>query len=209
MKERVMLPEDSADQPPQPRSVSQLIPSLKEGDRQAMQKLWEKYFQPMVRVARGRLHPAGRRPAGSEDIALEAFLEFCGCLARPDSGKRFPQLGTREQLWKLLACFTVRTAFDFNHKQSRRERIVRGESALGEEGFAPLAGREPAPEFAAAVGELLEQLQDETLRTVALRKMEGCTVSEIARELDCSASTVERKLRAIRSIWKTREKGSP
>jgi DNA-directed RNA polymerase specialized sigma24 family protein len=205
----VLVPNDPKCQPLLPGSVSQLIPGLKEGDRQAMQKLWERYFQPMVRLAAGRVHPARRRPAGSEDIALEAFLEFCEHLARPDGGRSFPQLETREQLWKLLACFTVRTAFDFNQKQARREKVVRGESALGEEGFAPFAGREPAPEFAAAVNELLDQLKDDSLRTVALRKMEGCTVPDIAQELDCSASTVERKLRAIRCIWTKRDKGSP
>ncbi len=174
-----------------------------------MQQLWERYFQPMVRLARERIPPARRRPIGSEDIALEAFLDFCAQLARPDVDRHFPQLATREQLWKLLACFTLRTAFDFNHKQARREKVLRGESALGEEGFAPFAGREPAPEFALAVRELLDQLQDDTLRTVALRKMEGGTVPEIARELDCSPSTVERKLRAIRAIWKTKETGRP
>ena len=47
------------------------------------------------------------------------------------------------------------------------------------------------------------------LRTVALRKMEGFTVAEISRELDCSPSSVERKLRAIRAIWKSREAGAP
>ena len=83
--------------------------------------------------------------------------------------------------------------------------MVRCESALGDEGFAPFAGREPAPEFSAAVAELLDQLREDSLRTVALRKMEGWTVAEIAAELDCSASTVERKLRAIRSIWKSRD----
>ena len=122
-----------------PGSVSRLIPDLLEGDRQAMQKLWERYFQPLVRLARSRSRPA-RRIAGSEDIALEAFLEFCACLARPDAGQRFPHLQTREQVWKLLACFTV---------------------------------------------------------------------PEIARQLDCSPSTVERKLRAIRSLWKSAEKGTP
>ncbi|HZZ76962.1 MAG TPA: ECF-type sigma factor [Gemmataceae bacterium] len=190
--------------PAAPGSVSRLIPNLMDGDRQAMQTLWERYFQPLVRLARGRMQSA-RRVAGSEDIALEAFLEFCHCLARPDAERRFPQLQTREQVWKLLACFTIRTAFDQNRKHARREKIVAGESALGEEGFAPFAGREPAPEFSAAVHELLEQLQDETLRTVALRKLEGFSVAEIAQELDCSASTVERKLRAIRSIWKSSE----
>jgi RNA polymerase sigma factor (sigma-70 family) len=187
-----------------PGSVSQLIPDLMAGDHQAMQKLWERYFQPLVRLARGRI-PSARRIAGSEDIALDAFLEFCNCLARPDADRRFPQLQTRQQVWKLLACFTVRIAFDQNRKQARREKIVRGESALGDEGFAPFGSHEPAPEFAAAVHELLDQLEDETLRTVALRKMEGFTVAEIAKQLDCSPTTVERKLRAIRSIWKSAE----
>jgi DNA-directed RNA polymerase specialized sigma24 family protein len=202
------MPNDLHNEPPSPGSVSQLIPGLKQGDQQAMQQLWERYFQPMVRLARKRIPSGRRRPNGSEDVALEAFLNFCEQLARPDVGEHFPRLETREHLWKLLACFTVRTAFDFNHKQARREKIVRGESALGEEGFAPFAGREPTPEFAAAVRELLDQLQDETLRTVALCKMEGWTVTEIAQELDCSASTVERKLRAIRTIWK-KETGGP
>jgi DNA-directed RNA polymerase specialized sigma24 family protein len=190
--------------PRAPGSVSRLIPELMDGDRRAMQQLWERYFQPLVRLARSRMRSASP-VVGSEDIALEAFLEFCDCLARPDAARRFPQLQTRAHLWKLLTCFTVRTAFDHNHKQARREKIVRGEAALGAEGFAPFASREPAPEFAAAVRELLDQLQDETLRTVALGKMEGFTVPEIARRLDCSPSTVERKLRAIRAIWMSSE----
>jgi RNA polymerase sigma factor (sigma-70 family) len=189
--------------PETPGSVSQLIPDLMGGDHQAMQKLWERYFQPLVQLARRRI-PSTRRVAGSEDIALDAFLEFCNCLSRPDADRRFPQLQTREQVWKLLVCFTIRTAFDQNRKQARREKIVRGES-LGDEGFAPFCSREPAPEFAVAVHELLDQLEDETLRTVALRKMEGFTVAEIARQLDCSPTTIERKLRAIRSIWKSTE----
>jgi DNA-directed RNA polymerase specialized sigma24 family protein len=192
-----------------PGSVSRLIPDLKDGDRQAMQRLWECYFQPLVRLARGRLHPGRCRGATAEDVALDAFLEFCDRVARPDADRKFPRLHSREHLWKLLACFTVRTAFDYNQKQARRAGVVRGESALGEEGFAPFAGREPAPEFAAAVAELLDQLRDDTLRTVALRTMAGCTAAEIAREMDCSVSTVERKLRAVRSIWKSRERAAP
>lgn len=187
-----------------PGSISQLIPDLMDGDRAAMRELWERYFQPLVRLARSRNRP-GRRIAGSEDIALDAFLEFCECLASPDAERRFPHLQTREQLWKLLACFTIRTAFDQNRKQARREKIVRGESALGDEGFAPFSSRAPTSEFTAAVRELLDQLQDQSLRTVALRKMEGFTVGEIAKQMDCSTTTIERKLRAIRSIWKSAE----
>jgi len=203
------MDDEVKNQAPSRGSVSQLIPDLKDGDRQAMQKLWERYFQPLVQLARSRVQPGRRRVTGSEDIALEAFLEFCDCLARPDADRRFAQLQTREHLWKLLTCFTVRTAFDLNKKQTRRDKIVRGESALGDDGFAPFASPEPAPEFSAVINELLDQLTDETLRTVALRKMEGYTVSEIARRLDCSPSTIERKLRAIRALWKSAEKNSP
>jgi DNA-binding NarL/FixJ family response regulator len=48
---------------------------------------------------------------------------------------------------------------------------------------------------------LLARLADPRLRRVAEWKMEGYTNSEIARELGCVESTVERKLQLIRRIW--------
>ena len=45
---------------------------------------------------------------------------------------------------------------------------------------------------------LLRQLDDEQLREIALLKLEGCTNPEIARQLRCALSTVERRLRLIR-----------
>ena len=48
---------------------------------------------------------------------------------------------------------------------------------------------------------LLDRLGDETLRSVALWKMEGYTNAEIAAKLDCVETTVERKLRRIRILW--------
>src|SRR5262249_25647846 len=116
-----------------PGSVSRLIPALREGDREAMRGLWERYFQPLVEVARRRVSSAGWRATGPEDVALEAFLEFCDRLAWPDADRRFPQLENRDQLWKLLVCFTVRTAFDYARKEARRAEIIRGESGLGED----------------------------------------------------------------------------
>jgi DNA-directed RNA polymerase specialized sigma24 family protein len=68
-----------------------------------------------------------------------------------------------------------------------------------------IAGNEPTPEFCAAAIEsfrnLLDQLSEPALRSIALMKMEGYTNEEIARQLDCSLSTVERKLRRIRHEW--------
>ena len=72
-------------------------------------------------------------------------------------------------------------------------------------GLDGLAGAEPTPEFAAMVAEgfsrLLEMLNDETLQTVALRRLEGYTSEEIASELGCAARTVANKLKIIRLKW--------
>lgn len=49
---------------------------------------------------------------------------------------------------------------------------------------------------------LLDSLGDETLRNVALWKMEGYTNDEIAERLGCVTRTVERKLEMIRERWR-------
>jgi DNA-directed RNA polymerase specialized sigma24 family protein len=43
---------------------------------------------------------------------------------------------------------------------------------------------------------------DNDLRAVAVAKMEDYTNQEIAQKLDCSAATIERRLRLIRSLWR-------
>jgi DNA-directed RNA polymerase specialized sigma24 family protein len=48
---------------------------------------------------------------------------------------------------------------------------------------------------------LLDRLGDESLRSVAVWKMEGQTNAAIAARLGCVASTVERKLNRIRELW--------
>jgi DNA-directed RNA polymerase specialized sigma24 family protein len=182
-------------------SVSQLLGGLRDGDHEAVRQLWQRYFQPLVRLARARLTAGGGRAADAEDVAQDAFFNLYAQLARPASAERFPRLDNRTHLWKLLVCFTVREAFDLAKKETRRRAIVGDESALGAEGFEPFAGREPPPEFSAAVADLLEYLPSDPLRAVAVGRMEGRTNPEIARRLGCALSTVERKLQVIRVLW--------
>jgi DNA-directed RNA polymerase specialized sigma24 family protein len=51
---------------------------------------------------------------------------------------------------------------------------------------------------------LLDALGDAELRSVAVWKMEGYSVEEIAGKLDCAPITVKRKLARIRSLWESR-----
>jgi DNA-directed RNA polymerase specialized sigma24 family protein len=122
-------------------------------------------------------------------------------------------LDNRDDLWQLLALITARKAVDLIQHDRRKKRG--GGDALGESallgpdgtgrGFDQVVGPEPAPEFAVQMAEecrrLLDRLNDDELRAVALWRMEDRTVEEIATLLECVPRTVERKLRLIRDIW--------
>lgn len=82
--------------------------------------------------------------------------------------------------------------------------VLAGEGPEGD-ALAQAVGREPTPEFAAMVAEetlrRLGMLEDETLRNVAVWRMEGYSTEEIAARLGCTTRTVERKADLIRQIW--------
>lgn len=192
-------------------SVTRWITSLKGGDADAAQPLWERYYRRLVSLARQKLQSARRRGADEEDVVQSAFHSFFRGVSRG----RFPQLHDRDNLWRLLVVITARKALDQvarEHSKRRGGGTVQGESRISpgrpgweEAGIEQVVGEEPTPEFAAQVAEeyqrLLELLGDETLRRVAVWKMEGLTNDEVAARLDCSRRTVARKLDTIRIIW--------
>ena len=185
-------------------SVTRLIGMLKQGDRVASQQLWEAYFGRLVGLARARLKNTVLRVADEEDVALSAFDSF---FRRAERGQ-FPQLQDRDDLWQLLFVLTVRKAINLVHYQGRKSRgggRVQSLEDLEALGADQILGTEPSPELAAQMTEecqrLLARLGDETLRAVALWKMEGYTNIEIAAKLGCVEQTVERKLRAVRQVW--------
>jgi DNA-directed RNA polymerase specialized sigma24 family protein len=192
-------------------SVTQWIGDLKTGNRdEASRRLWERYFERLTRLAQARLRSAGGGPADGEDIALSAFDSF----VRGTAAGRYPALGDRDDLWRLLVTITARKAHNQRCDEGRQKRgggRVVGEGALagtdpdGDDFLAQVVGSEPTPEFAAMVADeyrrLFGSLADESLRVVALLKLEGHTNEEIARSLDCGLRTVERKLEVIRKRW--------
>ena len=74
-----------------------------------------------------------------------------------------------------------------------------------DEGMTRVLSSEPTPEAAAQLAEdyerLLDKLKDATLKTVALRRLEGHSREEIAAELGTSVRTIDRKLILIRLTW--------
>ena len=194
-------------------SVTLWIKQLKQGDRQAVGPLWDRYFTRLVQLARTRFpRTATTGAASAEDAALEAFASFC----RRAEQDGFARLSDRDDLWQLLVVLAFRKRCNqIQHEQRQRRQPTGGRvyatSALdrdgGEEGalLTSLLGREPEPALVVQAAEecrrLLAQLEDEQLRQVALWKVEGLTNEEIAAKLGRAVPTVERKLARIRRLW--------
>ena len=96
--------------------------------------------------------------------------------------------------------------------QKRGGGAVRGESVFmipgqsnSPRGIEQILGGSPSPELAAEFGEtldgLVDQLEDDRLKTIVASKLEGYTNREIADRLGCTERTVERKLERIRQQW--------
>jgi len=182
-------------------SVSGWVSQLQAGDTSAAQRLWQRYFHRMVRLARARLRAAGIR-SEEEDVALSAFASFC----RAAEQQRFPQLANRDDLWRLLVMLTARKVWHRRRlDQSQKRGGGRARSQDFELELDEIVGREPTPEFAAEVAEELQSrlasLKKAGLVAIALHKLDGHTNDEIAEQLGCARSTVERRLRLIRMHW--------
>jgi DNA-directed RNA polymerase specialized sigma24 family protein len=188
-------------------SITRLLGGLKDGENEMIQRLFDRYFERLVRLAGARMPRHRRRELDEEDIALSAFHSFCDRAARG----QFPQLADRTDLWRVLAMLTTRKLYGTLRHQSRQKRgggQVVGESAverLGTGGLDQILCREPTPGDAAAFADdcerLFNRLADPVLKTIALRKLEGFSSEEIAAELKVSVRTVDRKLELIRGIW--------
>jgi DNA-directed RNA polymerase specialized sigma24 family protein len=193
-------------------TVSVWLGRLKAGDSAAAQPLWDRYFDRLVRLARGKLSARVRRAADEEDVALSAFHSFC----RAAEDGRFPQLNDRDDLWAVLVTVTERKATAQVDRELAKKRgggAVRGDSVLSPDGEsaggAEAVAPDPTPAFAAEVAEECERLlgqlaaHDPLLRQIAVWKLEGHSNADIAAKAGKSLATVERKLGLIRSLCAT------
>ena len=191
--------------------VTLWIDELRQADQAAARKLWNHFVTRLYELGRKKLRPETRRVYDEEDAAQSAFHSVCAGIA----AGRFPDLGSRENLWHLLVVITARkVAHRHRHDQQQSRDVHRN---LSDSIFAqsrdhsPPAGvdmtvsREPTPEFAAEFVEtcefLFQSLDDPALKEVVSLRMEGYTDAEAADRLKCSRRTVQRRLEVVRRHW--------
>jgi len=189
-------------------SISGWIDALKEGDPEAPNVLWRLYFERLVRLAQRRLGSAPHLAVeDAEDAALSAFRVLCKGVGQG----RFEQLRDRADLWQLLTAITIKKVLSQQQRHGRRKRDTDARPEHDDRFHSPMqalaeaTGKEPTPDTAAVIEEqfqiLLASLDDEALEQIAVWRMEGLSVAEIAARKGCAVRTVERKLERIRAIW--------
>jgi DNA-directed RNA polymerase specialized sigma24 family protein len=193
-------------------SISEWFARLKAGEAEAAQKLWNRYSGKLQRIAKQRMNGWPRRIADEEDVALSAF----GSIYRGAVNGRFEQISTRDELWWLLLSITKRKAVDHvrrevaQRRHARRDQTERqrmtGVAASWSFSLNDLVSSSPTPDFLVALeeqyGRLLGMLRNDQLRRIAVLRIEGYTVAEIAPRMKVGQRAIERKLQLIRGKWK-------
>jgi DNA-directed RNA polymerase specialized sigma24 family protein len=190
-------------------SVERLIVQLREGDDRALAPLWERYFERLVKVARGRLPVGspGRVEGGSMDAALNALQSFHSRLRKGEYG----WVTSRGDLWKLLVTMTRNKAITqarsaSAEKRHPRQGLIRGSELATPEGagysLEEVVTEDPTPEMAVELAERIERIHkalgDPELSRVFLLRLEGYSREEISDAIDRAVRSVSRKLEIVR-----------
>jgi len=193
-------------------SISDWLRQLKAGEADAAQKLWDRYSGELVRVARQRLGSSPRGAADEEDVALSVFRS----IFRGAAEGRFDHISNRDELWWLLLSVAKRKTVDHIRRETAQKRPGHRAGAGSEHGagspaavqvsLTDLVSATPTPELLVALQEqyvrLLDMLRNDQMREIAVLRIEGYTIEEIATKIGIGRRAIERKLKLIRSKWK-------
>jgi len=190
---------------PDDASVTGWLGALSAGDSIAAQKIWDRYFQRVVRLAQRRLPSNNAAEFDAEDVALSVFDGLFQALREG----RYQELRDRTELWKLLSVITGRKLQNQVRRQQAQKRDARQTVRASEFGetclFETICGDEHSPDFSAMMAEecrrLIDLLELPQLKQVALLRLDGFGNEEIAHRMSCTRRTVQRQLVLIRSAW--------
>ena len=176
---------------------------IKDGDSTAANRLWQHYFDRLVRSVRHRLYGQNRAVSDEEDIVLSVFDSFYSAVKKG----RFPDLADRDDLWRLLLRMSARKVVDKRRHDLRQKRggdirIHSLDNTAEDSHIVEAIGNEPTPEMVLMMQESVEKLFSHLgggqLRDLAGAKLEGYSNAELATRFECSERTIERRLHLIR-----------
>lgn len=190
-----------------PDEMEHVLAQIKAGDEQAASRLFHRFADRLVGLARRRLDLDVRRRIDPEDVVQSVFGSF---FRRHDAGMLDVQ--SWESLWSLLAVMTV-------HKCGHKIRYCRAAKRSGERSHSEVqyrseshgdweaVAKDPTPSHVAMLNELLTELMrslEPREREMLTLSLQGHSVEEISQKVSRSERTVRRVLDRIRGEMEDR-----
>lgn len=197
-----MLPDSGC-----PGSVTEWIEDLRNDDPDATVKIWNRFTDRLVAVARKQLRNSPCRVVDGDVVAADAFRDF---FKRGPDG--FAKLVDRNDLWYVLVMIAERRATDAirSEKSQRRGggRVINAaevHSDVSHDWMDSLSASTRPPdvelELLEAFEERLTSLESDLDRQIAINRLDGMGNREISNQHGISLRSVERKLENIRKVW--------
>lgn len=169
-----------------------LMDQLHAGDDEAATRLFQRFAEQLIALARAQLADEIKRKVDPEDVLQSVFRSF---FLRHRRGEF--QLENWDSLWGVLTVMALRKCGRLNDYFHALRRDVRREMHEADLLLKQACDREPTPAEAAVLRDLLEQalsdLEARDRRIVALY-LQGHHHAEIAAQLFCGERTVRRTL---------------
>jgi RNA polymerase sigma-70 factor (ECF subfamily) len=182
-------------------SFQALMNRLRAGEEAAAAELFQRFAGRLIALARSRLDALVRQKIDPEDVLQSVFKSF---FHRHREGDWDP--ANWDSLWSLLAQMTIRKCgrravfYHGERRDVRRETAPR--SGDDDSGFFREAlNREPTPDEAAMLAEIIEQLLRELEgyhRDIVQLSLQGYASAEIAAQTGVTERSVQRVLKRVR-----------
>ncbi len=182
-------------------SFADVMERLRRGEGAAAQQLFNRFAARLVALARQRLDNQLRQKVDPEDI----LQSVCKSFFLRYAGGEF-ELANWDNLWTLLTLLTVRKCANLAKRYHTDRRDVRREAAREAKAEESAPGweamdREPRPEEAAMLAEIVERLLQELDprdREILVLSLQGYSHEEISRQVGYAERTVRRVLAQVR-----------
>ena len=119
----------------------------------------------------------------------------------------YPELNTRDDLWRLLVTITRTHAWKQGRFLTRKRRHMQHLHQLDRVVLREMANDRILPEVTAIMSDTLTALlktldqSDPELGDIARGRLEGLSNAELAEKHNRSQRTIERRIRLIQEIW--------
>ena len=176
-----------------------------QADIRPAELLWQRFGFRLVRLARLQLRNTRDFAYDEEDLALSTLFAF---YQRAVAGK-FESIANRHQLWRLLVTISLNKSLNVRRRSLRQKR-----AAVLPEPLHDQLRSASVPDSTAWIVDMADhcdyllQILDEhdttgVLKNITLLRLDGASISRIARNLNCTRRTVSTRLALIQSIWQT------